>query len=242
MGKLRDISLSDKYTQNSGMLFISGNQALVRLPLIQYELDRRNGLNTGGFISGYRGSPLGGYDAALWQAKKSLEATDVHFHPGLNEELAATAVTGSQQISVMPGATHDGVFGIWYGKGPGVDRALDALKHGNFSGAHENGEQRLKPGVRRDVRAGRHEHGVAVRLDPGVRRRRRLQRARRDGHGGFAFSGSAVVRGRSRFVRVEVHRRAGRRGGYEIARGRGTRAAVRAGGGGGLFRAFFRKK
>ena len=139
MGKLRDISLSDKYTQNSGMLFISGNQALVRLPLIQYELDRRNGLNTGGFISGYRGSPLGGYDAALWQAKKSLEATDVHFHPGLNEELAATAVTGSQQISVMPGATHDGVFGIWYGKGPGVDRALDALKHGNFSGAHENG-------------------------------------------------------------------------------------------------------
>ena len=139
MGKLRDISLSDKYTQNTGMLFISGNQALVRLPLIQYELDRRNGLNTGGFISGYRGSPLGGYDAALWQAKKSLETTDIHFHPGLNEELAATAVTGSQQISVMPGATHDGVFGIWYGKGPGVDRALDALKHGNFSGAHENG-------------------------------------------------------------------------------------------------------
>ncbi len=139
MGKLRDISLSDKYTQNSGMLFISGNQALVRLPLIQNELDRRNGLNTGGFISGYRGSPLGGYDAALWQAKKAIEANDVHFQPGLNEELAATAVTGSQQLSVVPGATHDGVFGIWYGKGPGVDRALDALKHGNFSGAHENG-------------------------------------------------------------------------------------------------------
>lgn len=139
MGKLRDISLSDKYTQNSGMLFMSGNQALVRLPLIQYQLDRRNGLNTGGFISGYRGSPLGGYDAALWQAKQALEATDVRFQPGLNEELAATAVTGSQQLSLIPDATHDGVFGIWYGKGPGVDRALDALRHGNFSGADQNG-------------------------------------------------------------------------------------------------------
>lgn len=140
MGKaLRDITLDSKYTETKGTVLINGNQALVRLPLIQQALDEKSGLNTAGFISGYRGSPLGGFDAALWQVKDHLEAQNVHFQPGVNEDLAATSVTGSQQLDALPDPQVDGVFSIWYGKGPGVDRSLDAFKHGNFSGAHKNG-------------------------------------------------------------------------------------------------------
>ena len=106
---------------------------------MQRERDKDAGLNTGGFISGYRGSPLGVYDNALWQAKRHLEAHNVRFQPGLNEDLAATAVWGSQQVGMFPGAKVDGVFGIWYGKGPGVDRSLDALKHANSAGSSKNG-------------------------------------------------------------------------------------------------------
>ena len=107
--------------------------------MLQRERDRAAGLNTAGFISGYRGSPLGMYDHALWRAKTFLKQHDIEFAPGLNEDLAATAVWGSQQVGMFPGAKVDGVFGIWYGKGPGVDRSIDALKHANSAGTSPNG-------------------------------------------------------------------------------------------------------
>jgi len=136
---LQDVKLSDKYTQTSGRIFISGTQALARLPILQRQVDARAGLNTGGFISGYRGSPIGGYDATLWQIRKLLEANNIVFNPGVNEDLAATSVAGTQQFKVVPDPTVDGVFAIWYGKGPGVDRSLDAIKHGNYNGTDANG-------------------------------------------------------------------------------------------------------
>ena len=135
--ELERITLEDKYTLQSGRIYLTGIQALVRLPMMQRERDRAAGLNTAGFISGYRGSPLGGYDNALWHARHFLEAHDICFQPGLNEDLAATAVWGSQQVGLFPGAKVDGVFGIWYGKGPGVDRSVDALKHANSAGSCE---------------------------------------------------------------------------------------------------------
>ena len=133
------IALSDVYTRNSGTVFMSGIQALVRLPLIQTARDRRAGLNTSGFISGYRGSPLGGYDIELQRAKAHLDAAGVVVKPAVNEELAATAIWGTQQLHLSPGARKDGVFGIWYAKGPGVDRSGDALKHGNAAGSSRHG-------------------------------------------------------------------------------------------------------
>lgn len=136
---LRTVHLEDKYTVNEGQVFITGVQALVRLPLIQKHLDLQQGLNTAGFISGYRGSPLGGFDLALWKAKKHLESHAIHFIPGINEDLAATAVWGSQQTGLSSQATVDGVFSMWYGKGPGVDRSGDALKHANFAGTNPLG-------------------------------------------------------------------------------------------------------
>ncbi|MGY3465785.1 TPP-dependent indolepyruvate ferredoxin oxidoreductase alpha subunit [Bradyrhizobium sp. LM6.11] len=136
---LMQVELDDKYRLESKRIFLSGTQALVRLPMLQRERDRLQGLNTGGFISGYRGSPLGMYDHALWRAKSYLQQHDIAFVPGLNEDLAATAVWGSQQVGLFPGAKVDGVFGIWYGKGPGVDRSVDALKHANAAGTSLNG-------------------------------------------------------------------------------------------------------
>ena len=133
------ITLEDKYRLDRGSIFVTGIQALVRLPLMQRWRDEQAGLNTGGFISGYRGSPIGGYDQALWQAAAQLTAQDVHFEPGVNEDLAATAVIGSQQVNLIGQSDYDGVFGIWYGKGPGVDRSGDAIKHGNFFGSSSHG-------------------------------------------------------------------------------------------------------
>src|SRR5438034_7031600 len=133
------VSLEDKYTLASGRVYLNGTQALVRLAMIQRARDLAAGLNTAGFISGYRGSPLGGYDQALWKAKKFLQENHIFFTPGVNEELAATAVWGSQQVGLFPGAKYDGVFGLWYGKGPGVDRSVDALKHANSAGTSRNG-------------------------------------------------------------------------------------------------------
>jgi indolepyruvate ferredoxin oxidoreductase len=133
------ISLDQKYTQDTGNVFLTGTQALVRLPMAQIRRDRANGLNTAGFISGYRGSPLGGYDQQLFAARKHLEQYNIKFQPGVNEDLAATAIWGSQQLNLSPGAKHDGVVGIWYGKGPGVDRSGDVFRHGNAAGSAKNG-------------------------------------------------------------------------------------------------------
>jgi indolepyruvate ferredoxin oxidoreductase len=137
--ELAQVSLEDKYTLQSGRIYLSGIQALARLPMMQRQRDRAAGLSTAGFISGYRGSPLGGYDNALWQAQRLLDQNDIHFQPGLNEDLAATAVWGSQQVGLFPGAKVEGVFGIWYGKGPGVDRSLDVLRHANWAGTSPRG-------------------------------------------------------------------------------------------------------
>ena len=131
--------LEHRYTRQSGRVFLTGVQALVRLPMLQRERDAAAGLETAGFISGYRGSPLGTYDLALWEAREHLERHHVRFVPGVNEDLAATAVWGSQQANLLPGARYDGVVGIWYGKGPGVDRSCDALKHGNYAGSSPRG-------------------------------------------------------------------------------------------------------
>src|SRR4051812_4754903 len=133
------ISLEDKYTLASGRVYMNGTQALVRLAMMQRERDLAAGLNTAGFISGYRGSPLGGFDQALWKAKGHLKDHHIHFTPGVNEELAATAVWGSQQVALFEGAKYDGVFAMWYGKGPGVDRSGDVFKHANAAGTAKHG-------------------------------------------------------------------------------------------------------
>ena len=133
------ISLDDKYAVEIDRVYLTGTQALVRLPLLQRELDRRAGLNTACFISGYRGSPLGAVDIQLWAARERLKDQHVHFQPGLNEEAATTAIWGSQQVPLFPGAKYDGVFAMWYGKGPGVDRSGDAFKHANFAGSAAHG-------------------------------------------------------------------------------------------------------
>ena len=131
--------LDDRYRLESGRVFLTGIQALTRLPMMQRQRDRAIGLNTKGFISGYRGSPLGTFDMSLWQAKDFLEENGIHFQPGINEDMAATAVWGSQQVDMLESAKVDGVFAIWYGKGPGVDRSCDALKHGNYAGSGKHG-------------------------------------------------------------------------------------------------------
>ena len=137
---LEKVTLDDKYALERGRAFMSGVQALVRLPMLQRARDAANGLQTAGFVSGYRGSPLGGYDQALWQAQKHLAAQQVVFQPGVNEELAATAVWGTQMLDLYPQSKKfDGVFGLWYGKGPGVDRCSDVFKHANMAGTSAHG-------------------------------------------------------------------------------------------------------
>lgn len=133
------VTLDDKYTATAGRVFLSGTQALVRLPMVQMHRDHAAGLNTATFISGYRGSPLGSYDQQLMLAKKFLDPLDITFQPGLNEDLAAASIWGSQQAGLSQQANRDGVVGLWYGKGPGVDRSGDAFKHGNAAGSSKHG-------------------------------------------------------------------------------------------------------
>ena len=132
-------SLDSKFTQEEGTIILSGLQALVRIPIDQHKADQAAGLNTATFISGYRGSPLGGYDFLLQRNKELLKAHDVTFIPGVNEDLAATAVLGSQIANLLPQPKYDGVLGIWYGKGPGVDRSGDIFKHAQTTGVGKNG-------------------------------------------------------------------------------------------------------
>ena len=136
---LRNVSLDDKYKLQTGRIFVTGTQALVRLPMMQHLRDKTEGFDTAGYISGYRGSPLGGYDQQLWSAKRVLDEHQIVFQPGVNEDLAATACWGTQQAHFHGENKHDGVFAIWYGKGPGVDRTGDAFRHGNLAGTHPRG-------------------------------------------------------------------------------------------------------
>jgi indolepyruvate ferredoxin oxidoreductase len=138
-GTLKSVTLDDKYDLAQDRVFITGTQAIIRLLLMQRQRDRLAGLNTAGFVSGYRGSPLGGLDMNLWRAKDFLEAANIVFKPGLNEELAATAVWGSQQAEMRGEGKYDGVFGLWYGKGPGVDRSGDVFRHANMAGSSKHG-------------------------------------------------------------------------------------------------------
>jgi indolepyruvate ferredoxin oxidoreductase len=126
--------LQDRYERPTGRIHVDGNQALVRLLLEQARRDRRLGRHTGGFVSGYRGSPMGGLDMELNRSARYLDHGDIRFEPGVNEDLAATAIWGTQQAHLLPDRTRDGVFSLWYGKGPGIDRSIDAIKHGNLSG------------------------------------------------------------------------------------------------------------
>ncbi|WP_119460319.1 indolepyruvate ferredoxin oxidoreductase family protein [Rhodospirillaceae bacterium SYSU D60014] len=136
---LAAVTLDDKYALESGRIFLTGTQALVRLPMMQRQRDKAAGLDTACFVTGYRGSPLGGVDLAMGRAKRFLEANQIRFQPGVNEDLAATAVWGSQQVGLFGDARHDGVFAMWYGKGPGVDRSGDVLRHGNLAGSSRHG-------------------------------------------------------------------------------------------------------
>jgi len=136
---LAAVTLDDKYTLEKGRIFLTGTQALVRLPMMQRQRDVAAGLNTACFISGYRGSPLGGVDQQLWGARRFLANNHIHFQPGVNEDLAATAVWGSQQGDIFGDSNYDGVYAMWYGKGPGVDRCGDVFKHGNSAGSARHG-------------------------------------------------------------------------------------------------------
>ena len=133
------INLEDKYKLENGIRFLTGTQALVRIPLVQIRKDNKNNLKTACYISGYRGSPLGGYDQQILNNIDYLKANNINFQPGINEELAATSLWGTQQSNLRGEGKYDGVFGIWYGKGPGVDRAGDALKHVNLAGTSKYG-------------------------------------------------------------------------------------------------------
>lgn len=134
-----DMTLDDRLQQQEGWVYMTGMQALVRVPIQQRLRDEAAGLNTGGYISGYRGSPVGAYDMALQKSEKELKAHNIYFQPGLNEDLAATATWGAQMVGLFPGATVEGVFSIWYGKAPGLDRSMDAIRHANLAGTSAKG-------------------------------------------------------------------------------------------------------
>ena len=137
--ELADFTLEDRYTVDSGRVIMSGIQALARLPMDQHRADKRRGLRTASLITGYRGSPLGALDFVLESIPGLLDEHQIRFVPAVNEELAATAIMGSQTVNLLPGPKYDGVCGIWYGKGPGVDRSGDAFKHANLAGVGRHG-------------------------------------------------------------------------------------------------------
>jgi len=167
---LAEVRLDDKYTCTKGRVFLTGTQALVRLLIMQRDRDEAAGLSTAGFVSGYRGSPLGGLDRQLDTARAQLDDHDIHHWPGVNEDLAATAVWGSQQGDIFGDFACDGVFAMWYGKGPGVDRSGDALRHGNLAGSARHGGVLLVAGddhaARSSTTAHQCEHAFADAMIP----------------------------------------------------------------------------
>jgi indolepyruvate ferredoxin oxidoreductase len=182
ISSLDPYELSDRYDRERGRVFLTGTQAIVRIALDQVRRDRAAGLNTAGFISGYRGSPLGGIDLELWRIHERLKRDRIEFLPAVNEDLAATAVLGSQQVETQADREVDGVFALWYGKGPGVDRSGDALKHGNAYGSswRRSGGRRRRPWLRlvldaAPVRRRLHE---LVHADAPPRKRQRISRIR----------------------------------------------------------------
>ena len=134
---LAAVSLNDKYERDEGTIYVTGSQAFVKLAMIQVARDTAEGLKTACFISGYRGSPMHNLDKELWRAKAYLPQSRIHFLPAVNEDLAATSLWGTQQVNLFADALYDGVFGIWYGKGPGLDRSVDAMRHANLAGTLE---------------------------------------------------------------------------------------------------------
>jgi len=139
MMALAQVTLDDKYEFETGRIYLTGAQALVRLPMMQRLRDQAAGLNTAGYVTGYRGSPVHNVDRELWRAKQHLARHHIRFQPGVNEDLAVTALWGTQQAAVQPDAKYDGVFGMWYGKGPGLDRSIDAFRHANLVGTSTAG-------------------------------------------------------------------------------------------------------
>src|SRR5947209_9075304 len=136
---LADVALADRFDLSKTTVLLNGAQAVARLLLMQKARDTQAGINTGGFVSGYRGSPVGGLDLQFARLKKEFSAADIYFEPGLNEELAATALWGAQQAEMRGEGKFDGVFGLWYAKGPGVDRSGDVLRHANLAGSSKHG-------------------------------------------------------------------------------------------------------
>ena len=136
---LRHVDLDDKYDLSKSPVFVTGYQAIIRMCLMQKERDRRAGLNTAGYVTGYRGSPLGGLDLQFIRAGRKLAEADIKFQTGINEDLAATALWGAQQAELHGEGRFDGVFGMWYGKGPGVDRTGDVFRHANLAGSSKHG-------------------------------------------------------------------------------------------------------
>ncbi|MGR3518645.1 MAG: indolepyruvate ferredoxin oxidoreductase family protein, partial [Roseovarius sp.] len=136
---MQKVSLDDRFDLEKSPVLLNGTQALVRLMLMQKARDRAAGLNTAGYVTGYRGSPLGAVDIQMTRAEKVLRAADIRFQAGLNEDLAATALWGTQQAELRGEGKYDGVFGLWYGKGPGVDRSGDVMRHANMAGTAPNG-------------------------------------------------------------------------------------------------------
>ena len=136
---LAEVSLDDKYVKESGRIYLTGIQALVRLPMLQRQRDLAAGHDTAGYVSGYRGSPIAGLEGAMLRARRLLAKHNVVFNPGLNEDIAATAIWGSQQAEIRGDGKYDGVFGVWYGKGPGVDRTGDVFRHANHAGSSKHG-------------------------------------------------------------------------------------------------------
>ena len=172
---LAEATLADRFDLSKSRVLLNGAQAIARLLLSQKARDRRAGLNTGGFVSGYRGSPLGGLDLQFLKIAGLFAANDIHFEPGLNEELAATAIWGAQQAELRGEGRFDGVFGLWYGKGPGVDRSGDAFRHANLAGTSRHGGVLALMGDDADRRILDHRPPVGIRLrrrddaDPGAR-------------------------------------------------------------------------